>query len=518
METKRDLEAKAKELIPTKPDEALQKYSELWETFPDEFNGWDALYTLKSMRASNSPNLTWATELMKKFKDDKIGNLYGWLVFDKCVKGKNHTEILANEQIIAGLITLVPQKSTREDGAFPCPTTISIFKLCDAHAENLFNARRINELLLGLDYSLLSDKARTIETKERGDVELSSDLEKYFALKTKSLLKLKDYASCIDYCTKGLDLFEKFHFSNDLWFKMRIALSEEGLGNHEKSQFMFKELLESKAGSDKWFLYRDISELYFEQGDFLKAWKYAVDGAFYGNEPHFLIGLYLLQARILIKLERGDEGKILAELIAAILVEQGWKGKEEYNKLFHYYKIDFALIRKVNDVLKVANVFWQKERYGNKQQIKGKIISIHQNGKTGRIKDQNNNIIGFHKKDLVKKAKLSENLIGAPVSFYAMKSYDDKLIAEVITITEVPNPSKSHDLVGKTLNGTVKNVSDFGIFIRIPDSGDGLLHKNSLPNNLKTSFRDVFFKDQRVKVKIEKVSEKGIQLGLVEYD
>ena len=31
---------------------------------------------------------------------------------------------------------------------------------------------------------------QTIETQERGAVELSSDLEKYFALKTKALLKL----------------------------------------------------------------------------------------------------------------------------------------------------------------------------------------------------------------------------------------------------------------------------------------------------------------------------------------
>ena len=516
METKRDFEAKAKALISTNPDEAVKLYHELLESYPDQYNSWDAFYAVKAMRAANSTNLTWANELAEKFKGDRVGNLYGWFIFDSCVKGKNRTEILSNEKFIEGLIDLAPQKSLKEDDAFPCPTTISILKLCDAHAENLFNAKKINDLLSGLDYNILSNKSKTIETQERGEVELSSDLEKYFALKTKALLKLTEFDSCIEYCNKGLELLEKFHYNNDLWFKMRIALSEDGLGNHEKSEELFKELLESKAGSDKWFLYRDISEVYFEQYNFVKAWKYAVDAAFYGNEPHFLIGLYLLQARILFKLERPTEGKILAELIASILNEQEWNDKAEYIKLFTYYKIDRTALPTVNEIIKEARKFWQNERYGNKPNIKGTIFSIHKNGKIGRIKDQNNNLIGFHKKDLVKKIKSIENLTGATVEFFIMESYDGKNIAENITITEQPATPKPDNLVGKTFDGTVKNVAEFGIFIRMQGGPDGLLHKNSLPNNLKNTFKDVFTQGKIVKVKIEKVTEKGIQLKLVD--
>lgn len=515
METKRDFEAKAKALIETNPDEALKLYQELWETYPDQFNAWDAFYSVKAMRAANSQNLVWANELAEKFKGDRVGNLYGWLTFDRFVKGKNRTEILANEKFIEGLTNLAPQKNLKEDDAFPCPTTISILKLCDAHAENLFNAKRINELLSGLDYNILSNKSKTIETQERGEVELSSDLEKYFALKTKALLKLGEFGTCIEHCNKGLELIEKFHYNNDLWFKMRIALAEDGLGHHERSEELFKELLESKAGNDKWFLYRDISEVYFEQGDFVKAWKHAVDAAFYGNEPHFLIGLYLLQARILFKLERPTEGKILAELIASILKEQEWNDKAEYIKLFTYYKIDRTTLPTVNELIKEARKFWQNERYGSKPKLIGTIISIHKNGKIGRIKDQNNSLIVFHKKDLVKKMKSIENLVGATVEFITMESYEGKNIAENIIIIEQSATSKPDNFVGKTFDGTVKNVTEFGIFIRMQGSPDGLLHKNSLPNNLKNSFKDVFAQGKIVKVRIEKVTEKGIQLKLV---
>ena len=518
MENKRDFETKAKALIETNPDEALKLYQELRETYPDQFNAWDAFYTVKAMRAAKSPNLPWANELAEKFKGDRVGNLYGWLIFDRCVKGKNRTEILSNEKLIEGLINLAPQNNLKENDAFPCPTTISILKLCDAHAENLFNARRINVLLSGLDYNILTNKSKTIETQQRGDVELPSDLEKYFGLKTKALLKLKEYNSCIEHCNKALELIEKFHYNNDLWIRMRIALSEDGLGNHEKSEVLFKILLESKAGNDKWFLYRDISEVYFEQGDFSKAWNYSVDAAYYGNEPHFLIGLYLLQARILFKLERGAEGKILAELIASILKEQEWNDKAEYIKLFTYYKIERTTLQTVNELIKDARKFWQNERYGNKPKLKGTIISIHRNGKGGRIKDQNdNNIIGFHKKDLVKKMRTIENLTGATVEFFIMKSYDGKNIAENITITKQPVTLKPDNLVGKTFDGIVKNVAEFGIFIRMQGAPDGLLHKNSLPNNLKNNFKEVFTKGKIVKVKIERVTEKGLQLKLIDH-
>ncbi len=516
MKTKHDFATKAKDLIDTNPDEALKLYQELWETYPDQFNAWDAFYSVKAMEAAKSPNIAWANQLAEKFKEDRVGNSYGWLIFNRCVKGKNRTEILANEKFIEGLITLVTQKNLKEDDAFPCPTTISILKLCDAHAENLFNARRINELLSGLDYNILSNKSKTIKTQERGEVEVQSNLEKFFALKTKALLKLGEFDTCKEYCNKGLELLEKFHYNNDLWFKMRIALSEDRLGNHEKSEELFKELIESKAGNDKWFLYRNISEVYFEQGNFEKAWKYAVDASFYGNEPHFLIGLYLLQARILFKLERPTEGKILAELIAAILKEQGWNDEAKYNKLFSYYKIDRTTIPSVSDIIKEARVFWQKERYGNKPKSTGTIISIHKNGKIGRIKDQNNNLIGFHKKDLVEKVKSIENIAGATVEFFTMKSYDGKNIAENIIITGKPSTPKPDNLVGKTFDGTVKNVSEFGILIRMKEAPDGLLHKDSLPNNLKKSFKEVFTQDKIVKVKIEKVTEKGIQLKLVD--
>lgn len=514
MSTKKDLETKAKALISGSPEEAVTLYRELWETYPDLFNYWDAFYTIKAMRTAKRPDLNWAKELTEKFNNTIVGNLYGWLIFDKCVKGKTRADLISNEPFISSLTVLSPQKNLKTDKSYPCPTTISILALCEAYAENQFNGRKINDLLNGLDVNFLSDSAKSIETEERGEVELSSDLEKYFALKTKALFKLGEFEACRDQCRIGLGLFQKFHYNNDLWFKMRIALSEDKLGNHEISEHLLKELLVSKAGSDKWFLYRDIAEVYFEQSDFNKAWKFAVDAAFYGNEPHFLIGLYLLQARILIKINRPTEGKILAELVAAILKEQQWSDKAEYNKLFQFHQIDRQSLRPINEIIKEARLFWSRERYGNSPKLTGVVISISKNGKTGRIKEKSGTIVDFHKKDLQKKMKTIEDIKGASVEFFKIEAVDGNYHAENITIVENSQRTKPDDLVGNSFEGTVKNVADFGVFVKLKGAPDGLLHRNNLPGNLRANFREVFTPGKVIRVKVDKVTQKGVQLIL----
>lgn len=514
MESKRDIETKAKALLASNPAEAVKLYKEISETNPDEFNSWDAFFAIKAMRGENNPDLKWANELVKKFTEEKVGNLYGWLIFDKCVKSKSRSEIISNESLIKELPELSPQKNLREDSSYPCPTTISIFKLADAHAENLFNARKISDLLSRLDFNFLSTQSRILETEQRGDVELASDLEKFFALQTKALIKLEEYEECKEMCNTALEFLTKFHYNNDLWFKMRIALAEEGLGNFEESRSLFKKLLSSRAGSDKWFLYRDIAEVYYEQEDFNKAWKYAVDAAFYGNEPHYLIGLYLLQARILFKLDRPDDGKVLAELIGTILLEQGWNDKAEYNRLFDYYKVDRDTLPALSEIIQVARQFWNRERYGGMVKISGTIISVHRNGKIGRIKDESGKIIDFHKKDLFKRTRSLEQFKGAKVEYYEMESEDGKHYAENIVVLKQPSSEIKSYIVGKTVDGTVKNIAEFGIFVRLPGMSDGLLHKNNLPRDLKESFKEAFNPGDKIRVLVARATEKGLQLKL----
>lgn len=517
MQTKRDIETKAKNLISNNPDEAVKLYKELQEAYADEFNLWDAFYAMKALRASQNPDKNWAKELASNFKDEKVGNLYGWMVYDHCLKGRQRSEVLENEGYILSLPELSPQKNLSEDNTYPCPTTISIFKLVDAHTENLFNARKINDLLEKMDYNLLSNDVRTIENEERGEIELASDLEKYFSIKTKALIKLKEFETCIELCEVALDSLEKFHYDNDLWFRMRIAIAKYHLGNFEESENLFKNLISTRAGNDKWFLYRDIAKLYYENNDYKKAWKYSVNAAYYGNEPHFLIKLYLLQVRILYRLERSNDGKVIAELIAAILKDQEWNDKNDYDRLFSFYKIDRKEVESTNKIIKRAREFWNSERYGEMKKKKGSVIFIHRNGKVGKIKTESGKVIGFHKKNLVTRVKKLSLLEKAQVSFYDMEVNDGKFNAEVIEVISLAKMETINtDMVGKIMDGIVKNTADFGIFVKLPKLEDGLLHKNNLPKTLRETFIGKFDSGDKIKVRIDKFTNKGIQLKLVD--
>ncbi len=167
---------------------------------------------------------------------------------------------------------------------------------------------------------------------------------------------------------------------------MRIAICEEHLGNIDESEHLFQDILSTKAGSDKWFIYKEISLLYFEKGDYENAWSYAVDSAFYGNEPEYMIGLFLLQARILAKLFRVEESKILAELIGAIIKEKGWSNKQEYTRLLEFHKVDIPNLTSATSLFRKAKKYWVAERYDGLKIEKGTIVFIHPKGKVGKIK------------------------------------------------------------------------------------------------------------------------------------
>jgi hypothetical protein len=516
METKRDIETKARSLIDSSPADAKMLYERIWSEFNDQFNAWDAFNLLKAMRKNITVDSNILNEVIEKFKEEeKVSGLFSWYIFDKYIKQVDKNELIKNENIIRKSFEIAKQKNLSENHEFPCPLTIAVFQLADAHAENLFNARKISDLLDFLNPEFLSSVAKTIQTEKKGEVVLASDREKYYSLKTKALLKLEEYSQCIELCDKALSSFTEFHFNNDLWFKMRKAICYEKLGEPDKGEKLLHEILSTKAGSDKWFLYRDIAELYYEQSDYEKSWLYAVNAAYYGNEPQFMVNLYLLQARILYKLNRKEEGEILANLLAAIIKENDWKEKPEYSKLFKFYNVSLSNLSSVHEYFRKAKEFWSAERYRGKNREKGKIIYVHENGKKGKIKKAPDTILFFSKRDFRKSIRDLKQVLKSNVEYYQMTDFKGDSIAEDIVILDLPKAEKQDSaLVGKTFNGKVKSIKEFGIFISIPEMRDGLLHKNSLPKKFQETFKEVFSIGDEIEVEVAEVTQKGVSLRL----
>ena len=513
-ETYTDISNKAKGLVESAPQEAYDLYVQLLNDFNEEFSGWDAFNLMKVARKIHRTNFKLLVEVTERFKDEnKVTGLFSWFVFDKYVKKKNHSEVLQNEVEISKMLTICPQKDMKSDDTYPCPVTISVFTLVDAHANNLFNARKIKELLGFVDKDKLSPNARTINTEKRGDIKLASDYEKYYANLTKALLKLEEYQECLDLCEEALNELENnFHYNNDLWFKMRIALCYEGLDDFEKGEQLFKELIESKAGGDKWFLYRDIAELYYEKEDYDKSYKYSIDSALLGNEPHFLINLYLLQARLLFKLGKVEEGKIYAQLIASILKEQEWNVKAEHSKIIKYYQVTVEDAEPVNKIHKKAKSIWLKEKYKDKAKLDGIVDVIHKNGKSGFIKSNEGETFFFGKRDLLKSVRRLDEILKAKVSFYEGDSNGKNKSANAVEVIEL-NKEKLDDLIGSKHDGVVTKVVDFGLFVGGLKNGKyGLVHAKKLPSD----FEHQFTKGQKVTVEVTRITKKNeLELKLI---
>jgi len=506
-----NLSNRAKGLVEQNPQEAYELYVKLFAEFAEECNGWDAFNLIKSARKSQEPDFDLLFEKVDKYKnDEKVTGLFSWFVFDKYIKNKNHTEVIQNENCIQKMLKICSQKDLKINDTYPCPFTIAVFALVDAHANNQFNGRKIKALLSKLDKSKLSEITKIIHTEARGDIELASDKEKYYASLTKAQLKLEEYQECLYHCDEALEVLKRYHYNNDLWFKMRIALSHEGLGDFGQGEKLFKELLNSKAGADKWFLYRDLAELYYEKKEYQRAYQYSIDSALLGNEPHFLINLYLLQARLLFKLGQVDNGKVYAQLIASILKEQEWKTKAEHSKILNYYKVDVASAQAVKTVHNQAKAIWLAEKHKGQTRMQGVIDVIHKNGKSGFIRSNKGEIYFFGKRDLTKNVRRLEDLFKSAVSFYEGEpGVKNKSANSVEVIPIEKRPPK--ELVGTKHDGVITNIVDFGLFVgKLKDGRHGLVHASKLAPNFATQFQ----KGDTIKVEIVRLTKKN-ELDLI---
>ena len=516
METKRELQIKATELIESSPKESIAIGKRIWDEFEgiDVFNLYDALQVLKAARNDCSVDFDFIFEVAKKYSEkEEVINKFKWYVFDKYLKAKKNIALLPNEININKSLSLISQSNLREDNTYPCPFTIGAIELAKGHSKNLFNGRKVNEYLDKLNPLFLSKKNNNY-VKDGEEVKVASDLESYYALKTKALLKIDLIEECKSLCELALNDLDEFHYNNDLWFQMRIALCYEKLGELDKSEELFQKLVSTKAGNDKWFLYYDISDLYYHQNNFEKALKYSVNATFYGTDLDKMNGLLLLQARILVKLNRLDDGKTIAELIAAVIKKYELNIKQDYDNLFKYFGIDFQNCKEFNSIYKIAHDLWIKERYKGLYEITGKIIFVNPNGKFGKIKTSDNRTFSFHKRDFNEKQRNIIDLKDAKVSFIEMKSFDDKIVAENIKILEKPNNSNQSLSTGTVLSGTIKNFAEFGIFVKLNGYKDGLIHKNALPTDIKNRFKEIYSVGQKIKVRVEKVSERAIELKI----
>lgn len=114
--------------------------------------------------------------------------------------------------------------------------------------------------------------------------------------------------------------------------------------------------------------------------------------------------------------------------------------------------------------------------------------------------------------------KSIESLNGATVEFYLVELHDGKKIAENIYVISKPKLNYSENIVGKVIEAVVVGISEFGVFFELELEGikKGLLHKSNIPEKLRENLNSAFPKGKKVKVRVDKITDKGIQLKLAD--
>jgi len=408
-----------------KYSEALELYKRLWDEHSDQCNKWDVwgyAFCLKKLK-KYSECLDLCRLIYPKFKDfENIIELYAWSIYyTEIALEKIHNEtnfFKAGEGILK--LTKQQDKSIKKEKDFPCIYTITVFKILDYLSDKaIFNPDKIIYWTGKLNPDFLEATPFTIKDSEGKERELAPQKELYFALRSKALLKKGLFQECIDLSNIALNVLQKFHYDNDIWFKAKIANAIFHLGNSEEALNLFNEILKTK---NEWFLQKEVAEIYLKNNQIDEALKISVNAALNFGEPDKKMNLYKLIADILKSQNKLIEAKKHIEFIISIRKLNNWHFDNELQQIANEYKIDPNSLPELSKQHLELKKIWENLKFGNQTLLKGAIKSILPNGKSGFIETDNKKSYYFQFKSFFGRKELIKQDL--KVSFYLEEGFD----------------------------------------------------------------------------------------------
>jgi tetratricopeptide (TPR) repeat protein len=156
------------------------------------------------------------------------------------------------------------------------------------------NWKFINDFCDSIDPLKLHVDCKSIEVERKGkkkEMELACDRETWHTYKTAALFHLGEFKQCAELSIQALGSFEKFHYSNDIWFARRIALSKKNLGKNDEAIVELQKILKKK---NEWFIQKELAEIFKESGDNENALKYALEAIQNHGDLEYKIDLLIL--------------------------------------------------------------------------------------------------------------------------------------------------------------------------------------------------------------------------------
>ncbi len=257
------------------------------------------------------------------------------------------------------------------------------------------NWKLINDFCDNFDPATFSKKCDTIQITRKGqlkDMELASDFENWYAYKTKALMKMGNWQECFDASKEALERIENFHYSNDIWFSRRVALSKRNMGNTEETIEELKSILRKKR---EWFIQKELAELYLENEEVEKAFKLGIDAINNFGPLEFKVDLLFLMGKILQKMNENELAFKHFSLSRLIRLEEEWKIPQKlYNELSESSSPEVNL-KEIKSLKAELKKYWNgfqpnqitQRNHGKLQGKITKILNDNDRGKDGFLND-----------------------------------------------------------------------------------------------------------------------------------
>lgn len=288
-------------------------------------------------------------------------------------------------QLIGESLTFYSQ----EDGYSPFNLLFRKYLKVQKQKSNT-NWTEVVDILEKFDPANLSVDCETMQVERKGrarDMELASVKENWYAYYTKAKYELEDFQSCFDACTTAISELSRLHYSNEIWFGIRIALCKKQLGDPESALADLESILKRK---EEWFIQHEIAIIYYDKNEFDKAIGFAINAASGNRELEYRWRLFFLLGKLFIATEQHALGYKHFLLSKLLREEQGWKLPGELTSALSENKVENieSDYKNSNDLLRDLREVWkeyspQKESNGF---LKGKISNVREDKGFGFIK------------------------------------------------------------------------------------------------------------------------------------
>ena len=223
-------------------------------------------YSLQKLRQYEAGHGVAREGLLRWPQDERLGRVYGWCVYYAYILPFRREA--GNRDVYFRAVRSILQYC-RQSPYTPYERTVWHLLQTFQGDPHLSHAER-DRYISALDPELLA--ANACHADGEGILSCTqSPREKWYALKTKYAVKLKQYDRCIALCEEALRRFPECHNNNDIWFSYRIAYCHLLQGQTDRSEREFQALLRY---SRHWIVYRGLMYAAVRKKDDRKALQY----------------------------------------------------------------------------------------------------------------------------------------------------------------------------------------------------------------------------------------------------